>query len=449
MSAQSPDPRFLPLIFDSIAHGIFTIDSNGRITSFNRMAEELTGYTREEVIGRRCDTVFMSDHCETKCPLKRSIHSGGRGDDNEVTIVTKNGVRLPIAISTAALTDEAHRIVGGVEMFRDLRQVTELRKRLEKSYVFEDIVSKNHKMQRIFEMLPLVAASESTVLIQGESGTGKELIARAIHNLGPRRVGPFVALNCGAVPEGLMEAELFGYKQGAFTDAKGDRAGRFGAAQGGTLLLDEIGELPLQVQSKMLRVLQQKEYEPLGSSQTVKADVRVITSTNRDLAREVKERRFRSDLYYRVNVVQIDLPPLRERKEDLPLLVQHFIDRFNALQGRRITNCSDHVLSALMRYPFPGNIREFENAIEHAFVVCIANTIQMDDLPPHILAHEQRGPDCAATSAELPLQQAEAEALRTALEENGYNRTATAAALGVSRNTLWRKMKKFRIEALK
>jgi PAS domain S-box-containing protein len=449
MSAQSPDPRFLPLIFDSIAHGIFTIDSNGRITSFNRMAEELTGYGREEVIGRRCDTVFMSDHCETKCPLKRSIHSGGRGDDNEVTIVTKSGVRLPIAISTAALTDEAHRIVGGVEMFRDLRQVTELRKRLEKSYVFEDIVSKNHQMQRIFEILPLVAASESTVLIQGESGTGKELVARAIHNLGPRRVGPFVALNCGAVPDGLMEAELFGYKQGAFTDAKGDRAGRFGAARGGTLLLDEIGELPLQVQSKLLRVLQQKEYEPLGSSQTVKADVRVIASTNRDLAREVKERRFRSDLYYRVNVVQIDLPPLRERKEDLPLLVQHFIDRFNALQGRRITNCSDHVLAALMRYPFPGNIREFENAIEHAFVVCIATTIQMDDLPPHILAYEQRAPECAPARAELPLQQAQADAVRASLEANNYNRTATAAALGVSRNTLWRKMKKLGIEGPK
>jgi transcriptional regulator with PAS, ATPase and Fis domain len=251
-------------------------------------------------------------------------------------------------------------------------------------------------------------------------------------------------MNCAAVPDSLIESELFGYRKGAFTDAKEHKPGRFALAKGGTLLLDEIGDLSKQMQVKLLRVLQEKEYEPLGSTQTVKADVRVIASTNRNLAEAVTSRKFRQDLYYRLNVVRLELPPLRTRKEDIPLLVQHFIDRFNALQGRRIRGCSDRVLSALMRYPFPGNIRELENAIEHAFVVCIDTTIQMDDLPQHILGHfasaEQK-----VSADKPPLEDAEMQAILSCLEENDYNRTKTARALGISRNTLWRKMKKYGI----
>jgi PAS domain S-box-containing protein len=434
------DGRFFPLIFDSISHGIFTIDSESRITSFNRTAEEVTGYSRTEAVGRLCSEVFKSDMCQT-CPLKTSIHTGERGEDHEVTIVTKSGHSRPISISTAALHNEQGHIVGGVEMFRDLKLVAELKKRLEKSYVFEDIVSKSHRMNRVFEMLPLVASSDSTVLVEGESGTGKELVVRAIHNLGPRKDGPFVAINCAAVPDTLIESELFGYRKGAFTDAKTDKPGRFALAEGGTLLLDEIGELSGQMQAKLLRVLQEREYEPLGGTETVKADVRVIASTNRALADEVKLRKFRQDLYYRLNVVQVDLPPLRDRREDIPLLVQHFIDRFNTLQGRRIADCSERVMSVLMRYDFPGNIRELENAIEHAFVICIDTTIQVDDLPQHILSslatEEERQP-----TVQLPLEDAEMQAVRMALEKNDYNRTRTAQELGISRNTLWRKMKK-------
>ena len=294
-------------------------------------------------------------------------------------------------------------------------------------------------------MLPLVASSDSTVLIEGESGTGKELVARAIHNLGLRKSGPFIAINCAAVPDSLIESELFGYKRGAFTDAKKDKPGRFAIAESGTLLLDEIGELSRQMQAKLLRVLQEKEYEPLGTTKTVKADVRVIASTNRTLADDVEHRKFRHDLYYRLNVVQIELPSLRDRKEDIPLLVQHFIDRFNILQGRRITGCSERVMSILMRYDFPGNIRELENAIEHAFVICIDTTIQVDDLPQHILSKVVSKDKQSATP--LPLEDAEMQAIYSALEKNEFNRTQTAQELGISRNTLWRKMKKYRISA--
>ncbi len=440
------DNRFFPLIFDSISHGIFTIDSAGAITSFNRSAERLTGYKRDEVLGSPCASIFQTDLCKNNCPLKSSIHTGKGVEDQDVMISTKSGQLLPVAISTAALVDENGAIVGGVEMFHDLRLVTELKKQLTKSYVFEDMVSKNHRMRQVFEMLPLVAKSESTVLIQGESGAGKELIARAIHNLGSRQSGPFIALNCAAIPDSLIESELFGYQKGAFTDAKQDKPGRFALAEGGTLLLDEIGELSKQMQAKLLRVLQEKEYEPLGATATVKADVRVIASTNRDLSREVEQRKFRQDLYYRLNVVLIELPPLCERKEDIPLLTRFFIDRFNTLQGRRIKGCSERVLSILMRYPFPGNIRELENAIEHAFVVCIDNTIRLDDLPQHILNHTEPEKK-KATISTPPLADAEMQTIRAILEKNDFNRTQTARELGVSRNTLWRKMKKYDISS--
>jgi len=440
------DGRFFPLILDSISHAIFTIDSDGVIRSFNRAAESMTGYHARDVIGQSCSAIFKSDRCRSSCPLKTSIHTGEKGEDLEATILTKSGELVPISISTAALVEEDGSIIGGVEMFRDLRQVKELQKQLHKSYKVDDIVSKSHQMQRIFDVLPLVAKSASTVLIGGESGTGKELIARAIHNQGPRSNGPFVALNCAAVPDSLIESELFGYKKGAFTDAKKDKPGRFALAEGGTLLLDEIGELSKQMQAKLLRVLQNLEYEPLGATETVTADVRVIASTNRDLAEAVSKRRFRQDLYYRLNVVELLIPALRERTEDIPLLLQHFIDRFNSIQGRRMTGCSDRVLSALMRYPFPGNVRELENAIEHAFVVCADTVIHIDDLPQHILEYLTAS-RVQAPAPKLPLEDAEIRTIRDCLEKNGFNRTLTARELGVSRNTLWRKMKRYGIEA--
>jgi PAS domain S-box-containing protein len=444
MAQKELDSRFFPLIFDNISHGIFTIDADGRITSFNRMAESLTGYSKEEVLGRQCHQIFRADFCQMECPLKRSMKTREPSEAVEVNVITKDGRTLPIAISTSALIDKRGAVLGGVEMFRDLSAVAELRKRLLGSYVFEDIVSKSRCMQKIFEVIPLVANSQSNVLVEGESGTGKELVSRAIHNLSSRRNKPFVAINCAALPDQLLESELFGYKKGAFTDAKKNKPGRFAVVDGGTILLDEIGDLSLAMQVKLLRVLETKEFTPLGDNTTVKADFRVIACTNKNLAREVQKKRFRSDLYFRLNVVRLSMPPLSERREDIPLLVRHFIDRFNALQGRRIARCSERVIAALMGYPFPGNVRELENAIEHAFVVCIGDIIQLEDLPSHIVAAVTESAPSAKTKF-LPLDNAEAATINSVLAKHFGNRNRTAAELGVSRNTLWRKMKRFGI----
>lgn len=441
--------EFFPLIFNSIPYGIFTVDANGIITAFNHVAEETMGYSSDKIIGRPCHEVFRSDLCSTDCPLKRSISSGKRIEATETTVVTKNGRKIPIELSTAACVDSSGTIIGGVEMFRDISLVSALRKQVRHSYVCEDIVSKSPLMHRIFETLPAVALSRSTVVIEGESGTGKELVARAIHNLSPHHDEPFIAVNCSALPENLLESELFGYVQGAFTDAKKDKPGRFALAGSGTILLDEISELSPATQVKLLRVLQEREYEPLGATKSEQFKARIIACTNCDLALEVKKKRFRKDFYFRLNVVRIKLPALKDRMEDIPLLAEHFIERFNTLQGRRLKKCSERVLAALMRYPFPGNIRELENAIEHAFVVCSSNIIQFEDLPPHILESSSTLADSVKDMNEnregLPLQSAESEALRSALIENNWKKQQTAQSLGISRSTLWRKIQRYKL----
>jgi PAS domain S-box-containing protein len=435
------DPRYGALIFENIPHGIFTVDDQGRITSFNRAAERMTGWSSREVLGTPCREVFRSNHCRDACFLFQSMEEGEAHRDQEVRIVRRDGSELLVSVSTAALRDEEGRVVGGVEMVRDLSMLDTLRREIQASYTHQDIVSKSEAMRGVRELLPLVAKSTSTVLLEGEPGTGKELVARAIHNLGPRREGPFVAVNCAGIPETLVESELFGHVRGAFTDARSDRPGRFALAEGGTLLLDEVGEVSPSVQVKLLRVLQEREYMPLGGTRPVRADVRILAATNRDLALEVMSKRFRQDLYFRLNVVRIALPPLRTRSEDVPLLVEHFMHRFNALQGRRIRQISDRALSCLMAYRYPGNVRELENAIEHAFVVCAGDTIRLEDLPPGLREQSPgagRGPSVDVG----PLESAEAAAIRDALARSGGNRTRAARDLGISRNTLWRKMKR-------
>jgi PAS domain S-box-containing protein len=435
------DPRYGELIFENIPHGIFTVDADGRITSFNAAAERITGWRHQEAIGRLCREVFLANHCETGCFLFESIEEGPPHRDQEVRIVRRDGSELLVEVSTAGLRNKEGVVVGGVEMFRDLSDLDTLRRQIFSGYTCEDIVSKSAAMRGVRELLPLVANSDSTVLIEGEPGTGKELVARAIHNLGPRREAPFVAVNCGALPDTLVESELFGHVRGAFTDAKRDKKGRFAMAEGGTLLLDEIGDVSPAVQVKLLRVLQEREYLPLGSSQPMKTNVRVLAATNRDLALEAMNGRFRQDLFYRLNVVRVALPPLRSRVDDVPLMVDHFIDRFNTLQGRRIRGISERAMKTLMAQTFPGNVRELENAIEHAFVVCAGNTIRVEDLPAHIRG-ESISAGAKAVSIHGPLESAEAAAIREALARHGGNRTRAAQDLGISRNTLWRKMKK-------
>jgi PAS domain S-box-containing protein len=427
-------------ILDSIADGVFTVDLDWRVTFFNRAAERIIGVPREEAVGRPCWEVFRADICEEACALRQTMESGQTVVNRAVYVLRGDGRRLPISISTALLRDDSGNVIGGAETFRDLSLVEELRKEIAGTYTFSDIISKNHKMRQTLAIMPEVAASESTVLITGESGTGKELVARAIHSLSSRKDEAFVAVNCGALPDTLLESELFGHVRGAFTDAKSDRKGRFAQAQGGTIFLDEIGDVSPTLQVRLLRVLQEREYEPVGASAPQKADVRIVCATNRDLEVLVEEGKFRQDLYYRVNVVRVVLPPLRERRDDIPLLVDHFIAHFNALRGKDIVGVSRDVMSCFMRHDWPGNVRELENTIEHAFVLCPGGIIELSHTPEPLCREGVGRPVSGTTLAEI-----ERAAIYDALERNGWKRLATAEELGIDKTTLWRKLKRLGI----
>ena len=427
-------------ILESIADGVFTIDRDWRITSFNRAAEKITGVSRRRAMGQKCFDVFHANICQTACTLKKTLETGREIIDSPVDIINSKGETLPISISTAVLRDEKGGIIGGAETFRDLSAIEALRRELSGKYSSRDIVSKNEKMQKILSLLPAVAESSSTVLIQGPSGSGKELLARAIHSASPRAKGPYVVVSCGALPDTLLESELFGYVKGAFTDAKKDKPGRFARAEKGTLFLDEIGDISPAVQVKLLRFLQEREYEPLGAVRPQKADVRIVAATNKNLVRRVEEGRFREDLYYRLNVVKLELPPLAERREDVPLLVEHFLKRFNVRMNKRIASVSPEVMQLFMRYDFPGNIRELENAMEHAFVLCHGPQIREEHLPPELLNRARAAPLRLSAGRDV-LKTAERRTLLQVLEKHGGNRKKTAAELGISPVTLWRKLK--------
>ncbi len=433
------------IILNSIADGVFTVDRQWRISSWNKAAEHITGFSSEETIGQYCHEVFRTNICQSACVLRQTMDTGEALIDKHITIVTKDGQEKPISVSTALLKDAKGRVIGGVETFRDLSALESLRKRLSKEYSFQDIVSKNHRIQELFAILPDIAESESTVLIQGPTGSGKELFARAIHNLSPRREGPFVIVNCAALPDTLLESELFGYRRGAFTDAKRDKPGRFALAEGGTLFLDEIGDLSLNMQVKILRVLEEKTYEPLGATKSVRSDVRIIAATNRDLQEMMAAGLFRDDLYYRLNVVTITIPPLRERKEDIPLLVHHFITRCNAEKAKNIKGVTPDVLALLMNYDFPGNVRELENIIERAFIFCKDETIGIACLPSELLASSVRSQETGVTTGRTPLEAAEIMAIRNALAQHAGHREKTAQSLGIHKTTLIRKMKRLGI----
>ena len=424
------------VILSSITEGVFTVDSQWRISSFNKAAEEITGIKSEDAIGRFCHQVLCADVCEGDCPLKGTLEGKGPIVGESVNIVDARGVKKPISISTAVLTDDSGVVLGGVEIFRDLSSISTLRKELSQTYRFEDIISQNHGMQRIFDVLPLVAESPSTVLIEGESGTGKELVARALHNLSCRRDGPFVAVNCGALPDSLLESELFGHRAGAFTDARRDRAGRILQAKGGTLFLDEVADISSAFQVRLLRFLQERVFQPLGSDEKMSADVRVIVASNKSLQSLVDEGRFRHDLFYRMNIVNLALPPLRERLEDIPLLVSHFIERLNHIQNRQIEGVDHEALACLMSHSWPGNVRELENVIERAFIFCRQGSISVKHLPPELCVKVPR-----EMGSDESLKQMEAAFLLQALRKNDGNRLETARQLGIHKTTLYRRMK--------
>ncbi len=443
--APEPPPAQTPTeaILESISDGVFTIDRDWRITSFNRAAEQITGVPRAEAIGQRCADVFRSNMCETDCALRRTLESGKAVIGSSGYIIDAAGEWIPISISTAVLRDAAGQVTGGAETFRDLTELETLRQELEGRFRVGDLSSRSPLMQRVFDVLPAIAASPSTILILGETGTGKELIARTLHALGPHNKGPFVAVNCGALPDTLLESELFGYEAGAFTGATRHKPGRFALARGGTIFLDEIGEVSPALQVRLLRVLQDRTFEPLGGTRSETTDARIMVATNRDLADQVRQGVFREDLYYRVNVVRIALPPLRRRTEDIPLLVDEFVARFNRLQGKAVSGMDAEALSLLMAYEWPGNIRELENAIERAFVLCTDGHIGLRHLPEDLLVRAAPGGDPdVRTDVQSAHRLLDAQAIRAALAAHGGNRVAAARALGIHKATLFRRIRK-------
>jgi PAS domain S-box-containing protein len=443
------------IILDSIADGVFTVDDQWRITSFNRAAEAITGIKKNEALNRHCWEVFKASICEQHCALRHSIETGQPIVNQSIFIVSSSGDRIPVSISTAILKDDDGNVIGGVETFRDLSVVEALRKELAGQHTFQDIISKNKQMTRLFHMLELIADSDTSVLLEGESGTGKELFAKAIHTLSHRSKAPMVTINCGSLPDTLLESELFGYKAGAFTDAKKDKPGRIGLAEGGTLFLDEIGDVSPLVQVKLLRVLQDKTYEPLGGTSSVKANVRIVAATNRNIDSLVEKGLFREDLFYRINVVRLHLPPLRERKEDIPLLAGHFIQKYNRLNGKEIQGLTPEALSLLMSYNYPGNVRELENIIEYAAVICRNTSIEPEHLPEAMHAtrsmpsvpRTDKADRTAPGSMNTSLATLEKELILGLLQQNSWSRTATAQQMGIHPSTLWRKMKRLGLSA--
>jgi len=433
-------------ILESLSDGVFTVDQHWFVTTFNKAAERITGVSRKEAIGKRCAEVFRSSLCGAECALKTTLKSGKPIIGRSAYIIHSSGQQIPISISTAVLKDSTGKVIGGAETFRDLSEIDALRRELEGRMRVGELVSHSPIMQKLFEVLPAIAASPSTVLLQGETGTGKELMARTLHALSPRAQGPFIAVNCGALPDTLLESELFGYKAGAFTGAVKDKSGRFTLAKGGTLFLDEIGEISAALQVRLLRVLQERTFEPLGSTRSEKADVRVIVATNRDLLERCKAGAFREDLYYRINVVRVELPPLRRRKEDIPLLAEQFIAHFNLLQNKTVGGIAPEALSLLMAYDWPGNVRELANVIERAFILCGAKRIDISHLPETLTGLSLSPISNGRVNLRCAREALDAQAIRAALKRCAGNRLAAARELGVHKTTLFRKIRQLNID---
>ncbi len=429
------------IIFNSISDGVFTVDKRCRITSFNRSAEQITGFKASEAVGKHCFDIFRTEICNKQCALKDTLKTAEPIENVRVTIISKEGCEVPISVTTTLLRDENNQVIGAVEFFRDITELEHLQKHFEQQRALKEIVSVNPHMQQLINLLPNIAESDCSVLIQGPSGSGKELFAQVIHNLSPRKYGPYIKINCAALPAQLLESELFGYEKGAFTDAKRDKPGQFCLANDGTLLLDEISEMDISLQVKLLRVLNNGEYRPLGSSKTMHSNARILASTNADLKEKIADGSFREDLYYRINVVDINVPPLRDRPEDIPLLVNHFMKIFGSKIRVPARKISPKAMSILRKYPFPGNVRELENAIEHAFVMCREEEIQPEHLPKNIITHS-----LYTNGGSQDNGKNEKEMILETLKRYNGNKSRAAEELGMHRSTLWRKIKSLGIE---
>jgi two-component system response regulator HydG len=446
-------PQYWKSIVDTMMDGLLVVDTEGTIVSVNRAMEELTGYSRDELLGQPCtqldcDACFVYDRQGTKtkrCHLFRA----GRVSRGRCRLQRKDGRPLYVLKNAILLRDGEGRVIGGVETLTDLtdlvakeRRIAELQDVLTREESFHGIIGKSPGMLMLYELIRNAARSDAPIIVYGESGTGKELVATAIHTLGGRKKGPLVKVNCAALNESLLESELFGHVKGAFTGADRNRRGRFEAAHKGDIFLDEIGDIPPSIQVKLLRVLQEKEVERVGDNTPLSIDVRVIAATHRDLDQMIVEGRFREDLYYRLNVIPIHLPPLRERAEDIPVLIDYFIRRLRLRTERPIHGVAEPALEAMMAYSWPGNVRELINVLEYAFVVCREGVILPQHIPPRVLEH---CPPAGRRHASLPDEGRRRELIE-ALDRAGGRKGEAARILGISRVTLWKRIKKYGIE---
>lgn len=443
------------MLLDTMAEGVILVDTEGRIRVWNKAMSEITGYQTEEAINRTTEWL-RSAECMGADRILALFNTQNSGetciDSCECRIIAKSGEKIPVMVNARVMRSQQGKTFGILQTITDFRPVFNLRQeiaamasRLQSDDSFAGITGKSSQMQKVFRLITLAAESEASIMISGESGTGKELAANAVQLLSNRKDGPFIKVNCGALPENLLESELFGHEKGAFTGAIKKRTGRFEAADGGTIFLDEIADITPAMQVKLLRVLQNGEMQRVGGESTIKVDVRVIAATNKDLAREVKDGRFREDLYYRLKVFPINMPSLRERPEDIPLLAQHFINRFSARTGRLITGISRQALNRMLTYQWPGNVRELENSIEYAFVVCHDRMIDEEHLPTELSNETQTRTCLVEAIVQKPTSNLESKRilrdsgrLTQLLEENLWNKAEVARILGVSRTAVWK-----------
>lgn len=419
-------------VLDNLGEGIIAHDMNRRIFFFNQEAERITGYSRDEVLGKDCHNAFGSPFCGERCTFKQDSPTLAQRSDYALNITSKSGETRRIEMTVTGMKDDNGEFVGVLTAFRDITDLFSLKMRAAELTSFGHIIGQDNKMHNIFKQIRDVAGYDYPVHIYGETGTGKELVATAIHNESPRAGAPFVPINCGALPEGLIESELFGHVRGAFTGAIRDKKGRFELANGGTAFLDEIAELSNNMQAKLLRFFQEGKFERVGGEQTVSVDIRVISATNKNLKEAVKRGKFRDDLYYRLNVIPIHLPPLRDRKMDIPLLIEHFLGEAAERYSKKPLKVSPQAMSLMLDYRWPGNIRELQNAIQFAFVKCNGKVILPADLPLELREMDavcvQRGPS----------KKLNPEIVASALVKTGGNKAKAAKLLGVGRATLYR-----------
>lgn len=433
-------------IVETMMDGLMVVDSDGMIVAVNRATEELTGFSRQELIGSPC-TILGCDTCSAESGPKGAftcnLFESRNIERRKCSLTRKDGETIPIMKNASVLVDEDGSVHGGVETLTDLRAlvrrdrtIARLSSILKSKDRFHGIIGKSRAMKAVFDLVADAARSDAPIIIYGESGTGKELVAAAIHETGKRKRGPFVKVNCAALSESLLESELFGHVKGAYTGADRSRKGRFESAHRGDIFLDEIGDIPASMQVKILRVLQEKEFERVGESTSIKVDVRVICATHRNLPEMVREGRFREDLFYRLNVIPINLPPLRERREDLPLLVGQFIEENRLKTGKDIEGVTHDAMERLLGHHWPGNIRELINALEYAFVVCREPLIDTAHLPESVLHGAP-----SLTNSEVGTSDVRGEVL-DALERTGGKKAEAARLLGISRQALWKRIRR-------